>query len=572
MKKIFLSLLAFSIAIMNIAQDSQWIVYNTSNSGLPYNNVLSIAIDNNTKWIGTGDDFQSGGDFGGGLTKFDNSLWTVYHNPGSGFPEDKFKIWTIAIDEQSKKWIGTGESYEEAEGMSVFDNVNWTSYNSYNSGLPDHIVLDIKIDNDGNKWIGTYSEGLIKFDGSNWVVYNTSNSGLPNNRVNSILTLNSNVVWIGTENGLAKFDGNTWTVYNTDNSELPSNNIQAIARNFGTIYVGTTNGLVRISNTNWTIYNTSNSALPDNNITSISVEKEVFNWIGTSNGLVRLTSTMQIVYNSSNSDLPDNKINAVAVDQYNNKWIGTGAGLAVFREDGVVFPIENICPGYQVLDTFYTETEPILRSTYFGEQDCWQNLSDFFNDATSPSGVDIAVEILEIDGDEMSIMNLNTSEFIQPGDIIYVRKNDINYSVRLRHLTYSGITFQLIIIGNPTEYGQTYDCVYSAEHVFYTADCISYGTRVLGTGICNTCTPTVLNNEIVKNKISFYPNPVNDMIKIEGKLEGNIEIINLHGQVIKTIFVSTENPIIEISELPSGVYILKTQTEYGQEMNKIIKL
>jgi ligand-binding sensor domain-containing protein len=48
-----------------------WTVYNTSNSGLPDNDVTAIAIDGGgNKWIGT---------YGGGLAKFDGVNWTVYN-------------------------------------------------------------------------------------------------------------------------------------------------------------------------------------------------------------------------------------------------------------------------------------------------------------------------------------------------------------------------------------------------------------------------------------------------------------------------------------------------------------
>ena len=52
--------------------------YNTSNSGLPNNSICSISIDSvGNKWIGT---------FGGGLIKFDNTIWTVYNTSNAGLP------------------------------------------------------------------------------------------------------------------------------------------------------------------------------------------------------------------------------------------------------------------------------------------------------------------------------------------------------------------------------------------------------------------------------------------------------------------------------------------------------
>ena len=68
-----------------------------SNSGLPDNNVSSIAIDGSgNKWIGT---------WGGDLAKFDDTNWTVYNTSNSGLPNNH--VSSIAIDGSGNKWIGT---------------------------------------------------------------------------------------------------------------------------------------------------------------------------------------------------------------------------------------------------------------------------------------------------------------------------------------------------------------------------------------------------------------------------------------------------------------------------------
>ncbi|RPI13088.1 MAG: hypothetical protein EHM58_19165 [Ignavibacteriae bacterium] len=60
------------------SQNPQWIVYTTTNSGLPSNNIFPIAIDtNNIKWIGTSQ----------GLAKFDGANWIVFDTSNSPLPE-----------------------------------------------------------------------------------------------------------------------------------------------------------------------------------------------------------------------------------------------------------------------------------------------------------------------------------------------------------------------------------------------------------------------------------------------------------------------------------------------------
>lgn len=58
-----------------------------------------------------------------------------------------------------------------------------------------------------------------------------------------------------------------------------------------------------------------------------------------------------------------------------------------------------------------------------------------------------------------------------------------------------------------------------------------------------------------ENPITVYPNPANDMINIES-YEGEVEIYNLYGQLLKSTTVEMDESI-DISDLPSGMLMLK---------------
>ena len=76
-------------------------------------------------------------------------------------------------------------------------------------------------------------------------------------------------------------------------------------------------------------------------------------------------------------------------------------------------------------------------------------------------------------------------------------------------------------------------------------------------------------NDIVKNQISVYPNPVEDLLQIRldniTELE-SIKLYNLHGQFLKQ-YVRTE---ISLSEFTSGIYLLEISTEKGKVTKKIV--
>ena len=101
---------------------TNWIVYNASNSSLPFNFIKSISIGNNDfGWIGGN---------GGGLVKFDGTNSTYYNTSDSPLPNSM--IHSVMIDDKATKWIGT-----DGGGLIRLDSTNW-SVITYN-GIPSNI-------------------------------------------------------------------------------------------------------------------------------------------------------------------------------------------------------------------------------------------------------------------------------------------------------------------------------------------------------------------------------------------------------------------------------------------------
>ncbi len=75
--------------------------------------------------------------------------------------------------------------------------------------------------------------------------------------------------------------------------------------------------------------------------------------------------------------------------------------------------------------------------------------------------------------------------------------------------------------------------------------------------------------------IKIYPNPATDMILIDKKTPfetGSFEIMDITGKVVKSINITpAKQTRISISELPSGVYILRMNSEIGVTAARIIK-
>jgi hypothetical protein len=85
---------------------------------------------------------------------------------------------------------------------------------------------------------------------------------------------------------------------------------------------------------------------------------------------------------------------------------------------------------------------------------------------------------------------------------------------------------------------------------------------------------TSINESDLEHKINVYPNPVTQSLKIELSSEmtfNQIELFNLQGQLIHSIYdTSKSEAIIDVSYLEKGIYVLRTQTNQGNDTRKII--
>lgn len=296
---------------LNLLQDNNWEVYNTSNSDLLDNYVRSIAVaEDGTKWIGTSN----------GLISIDNNpsqrAWTLYNTSNSGLPVNN--ITSLDFDNQNQKWFGTWGG-----GIARYNENEWETYNMYNSELPVNGVYDIKIDEYDNIWIATHGGGLAKFDGYNWQIYNATNSNLPSNIVYAIDFDAQNNIWLGTELGLVKFDG-----YN-----------------------------------HWTLFNLSNTGFDFSTVLCVKFE-ELTNTIyfGTYNGLGIYKSGVFSFKKTGNSGISNNWVSVINIDDNGNKWIGTlGGGISVYNENGVVLSTNQITENFNY-DALSLYPNPVINN------------------------------------------------------------------------------------------------------------------------------------------------------------------------------------------------------------------
>jgi hypothetical protein len=85
---------------------------------------------------------------------------------------------------------------------------------------------------------------------------------------------------------------------------------------------------------------------------------------------------------------------------------------------------------------------------------------------------------------------------------------------------------------------------------------------------------TTVNYEFSANENSLliiYPNPANNNLTIETSETSAIEILNLEGQIVKTVKSNGDVTTIDVSSLSGGVYIIRAKTDHEIATKKFIK-
>ncbi len=126
----------------------------------------------------------------------------------------------------------------------------------------------------------------------------------------------------------------------------------------------------------------------------------------------------------------------------------------------------------------------------------------------------------------------------------------------------------------PNNYWCTPDSGIIESHIFDGYDNVNKGLVFFmppDTTACYVTTVSIENISINKIPISLFPNPATTALSITLPQKSQIQILNIQGQLIKTISNAEKETTIDIRDLSSGVYIIKAITEDGMVVRKFVK-
>ena len=246
----------------------------------------------------------------------------------------------ILIDSQDRVYVATDG------GLSILEGGRFRNYTT-KDGLPSNILKALRMDHQGQLWIGTFEGGVVRFDGKYFTRY-SSDDGLLNDRISSLWEDRSRRIWFGTDQGVTVLEGGVFRSYNSKDG-LGIGKVGAIAEDSkGSMWFGTDSGLSHFDGRSFKTYSTADG-LPDQFIHFLQFDRAGRLWIGTRKGISQFDPSRERFRNFSTRDgLLSNLMveGSCLLDRDGKLWFGSASGVTRcdpdYRDGAAVPPLVHL--------------------------------------------------------------------------------------------------------------------------------------------------------------------------------------------------------------------------------------
>jgi ligand-binding sensor domain-containing protein len=283
-------------------------------------NVKALALDGDDLWLGLSN----------GIIRYNtktpdtHEIFTTRSTQGGLLSNG---IYSLKVDTQGNKWIGT-----YGGGLTKYDGHQWFTFTPYGAGLAasygkdwqsyaagaglgDLWVYDTTFDTQRNLWVATW-KGVSKFDGKTFTTY-TMEDGLIDKWVYAIAIDHEGIFWFGTEGGVTRYDGKIWKSYTH-------------ADGLGAKITNPSSSSYEAPSPHHTTPEKRVASVNPNYVLAIAVDQKDHKWFGTwGAGLSRFDGKNWKTYTTQDG-LGGNFIHALAIDRKGILWAATDGGVSKF--------------------------------------------------------------------------------------------------------------------------------------------------------------------------------------------------------------------------------------------------
>ena len=322
-----------------IFKNGAWAVLNTSNSGLPTNNVWDVAFGPDGKrYFATN---------GSGIAVQDGTNWTSYTTANTGI-NTLNNVYAVAVTTDGVLWAIGGLSPVAGIRLAKFEAGTWTGFTSVNIGItPSAPFRKLTAGSVGQLYLTTYSTVSILQQGT-WTHYKSQEIGCSPNGTITPVEDGAGNIWIFTSCQLARFDGQLWSGLGLGLPGSPPGTLyDGIAEGAdGSIWIGTYDGgyIARQKNDDsWEQYFPSNYGATQSSVYSIQGAPDGKIWVGLEDSeILRYSDGNWTLFDTCFVHFPDHYVLTAATAPNGDQWFSLSpypsspfaAGLARYTVDG----------------------------------------------------------------------------------------------------------------------------------------------------------------------------------------------------------------------------------------------
>ena len=315
MKNFIFFLVLIIIPIIGFGQEVEFI--SVDNSELPENNIWSIEVDRNgTKWIGTATS---------GLIRYKNGKFQIYNDSTSIFKGSY--ISPIFSDSNNKLWV----SASKPDALYCIENNKVTKIENEILKSLGGVIAIIENEN-GIIYFGG-SSGVVKFENNKWSKIKLPIRGVT---VRTLAVSKSGQIAIGHNTGLLIGKEGEFKVYEENENELQLSVIRGLKYiNEDKLIIGYGGGFGNggfsiKEGDKWTHYNRENARIANHMVRDIEVDMDGIYWLATNEGLTYFKEGKvdTIFFREGRMK---NTIMDIAIDE-NKVWIATNFGVIQIKK------------------------------------------------------------------------------------------------------------------------------------------------------------------------------------------------------------------------------------------------